>query len=103
MPDTSELACRTIEILEEHGWTKGQFVNPEGQYCLLGAIYTAAHEISESGAAEVWLATPLINKLTDKINNKPFKFLKSKIAMTYWNDQPERTKEEVIELLRSEC
>lgn len=82
------LAKNVIHILNTKGWTKGTFKNMAGEYCLVGAICAVVPEPDYSRASE------FLQLLTHKQNVA---------SLTDWNDAPDRTKEDVIELLESVC
>jgi hypothetical protein len=87
---------KAYEILMSHDWCKGAFARTASgesvgsqdpgavSFCLLGAIGKAY-----SGSDSVPGAIAELSKL-----------LPADISFTRWNDEPSRTKEEVLEVLR---
>jgi len=94
--DVSELAMKTIELLEDKGWTQGHYTNDDGQHCLVGAIFTTA-DGHDSSTEYDSISANLIDELVIAARRKYDS--PSLISLTWWNDQPNRTKEEVIDLL----
>lgn len=83
-----EIAQKTIDILNEYGWTQGAARNTEGAYCLYGAIsvaipdrYPSYHRAGFTHLLQTYLGMNLI----------------------VWNDTPGRTKAEVIAQLERIC
>lgn len=93
-PTLKRTAATAIEILETQGWIQGSAHTSEG-YCLLGAIDAAFKYQVELGLIRLdWSygrQHDLYNYLKDKLQS----------TLAKWNDKRGRTKEEVIELLRS--
>jgi hypothetical protein len=66
--------------IEKHGWCQRHFVNGAGQVCILGALRSVDLKSGESHVVQ--------NILNKKIGSIPD-----------WNDLPERTEEQVLNLL----
>ena len=75
------------ELIDRYGHCK-QTMYHENSMCLFGAIFTAR---SQYWNASVHEAIDALCKVTHVTNEN---------ALITWNDQPERTKEEVINTLR---
>jgi hypothetical protein len=72
---------KAAEQIETHGWIQGCTKNDKGM-CLIGAIYCVAN------------GTPQLGMSLNEIQaNRGYSFS--------WNDKQERTKEEVVDYLRS--
>lgn len=80
-----ELLLDTATLLEEKGWIQGNFRSDEG-YCLMG------------GLSEIYYQ----NKFNGLVYDGAYDVLRTKTDMrpTGWNDVPNRTKGEVLTLLR---
>ena len=79
----SEISNRAADCIEEHGWCQGTIMDAEGRLCMVGALMKAG--VDARGSGEVLWAWE------SKLNFDP----------PEWNDEEGRTKEEVIEFLRS--
>lgn len=91
--DVLEAAAK---YLEEHGWTQDVFVTYDGCACAVGAIRLAAgggrHEDDETHIQTNYLsstATAAVSKRLAPVS-----------SLLSWNDEPDRTADEVITLLR---
>ncbi len=76
--------------IAEHGWCQGKTKNEVGCYCIVGSIIYAGLEINP--------------KITSVIHETDFVLQVNKIdertySLAKWNDEPGRTKEEVIAAL----
>lgn len=96
MNTPDEVLDAAADLLERDGWTQGQMYG-DGRRCMVGAMLSAttgieytvgASDFTEDqrnvyreghGAVEELLGTP---------------------TLTNWNDKPERTQEEVVQVLR---
>jgi hypothetical protein len=88
---TYRILTDAADLIERSGWTQHAYES-HGCYCLYGAIHTAAkldrYAIDESKSDplnEAWAI------LSERVDDNP-------IA---WNDRNGRTKEEVLDLLRT--
>lgn len=72
------------EVIKKYGWIQGAMGNRDIGYCLMGAMYAAAKRNSDE-----------FYRIFKKLNRKVAK------APLDWNDNPKRTKEEVINMLES--
>lgn len=72
------------ELLEQKGWCQGAFVS-NGRHCAMGAL----REVYPDDL-ELWKAQ---GKMLSALEP-------SYSSVTWWNDRPERTKEEVIAKLK---
>lgn len=84
----SKLTEPVVNLLNEKGWCQQSYVNSEGQSCLIGAIirvtqYSQQIEIEKLLLAKLGFQQDQLYSLID------------------WNDDPARTKEDVINLLES--
>jgi hypothetical protein len=97
---TSEVLNRAADLIEERGWTTGEGwpeADPEvTALCLEGGIM-AAQGMTLSNQAGLFTC-PAYRAVRDYLDWQP------KIGQTYlfqWNDRPNRTAAEVIEVLRA--
>lgn len=89
---SSEILDRTISILFEHGWTKGRFHNDAGEVCVRGALAFAR------GEEKIFLHTPYDREEHYIVKACP-RIVGSHGWISMWNDHPDRTFDEVIEVL----
>lgn len=80
MSEVRKVALKAAELLREDGWIQGSFCTDEGR-CLRGALDVAAEGLGLS-VSKTW------NKVYDRVG-----------MPARWNDDPARTKEEVLNLL----
>ena len=95
---SSELATKTLKVIQDRGWCQRELQDDDGQLCLLGAIREACHgDATSTHPREFkkdYVAQPcdyLRKKLVRKIT----------LGITVWNDNLDRTKTEVVEMLES--
>lgn len=75
---------KAADYIEKHGWCQGKWRNDAGEVCAYGAISSVERcGLVRSGAA--WRLGRFLNV----------------VSVAGWNDQPDRTKEEVIAALRA--
>lgn len=82
-----ELRLKAAEIIEERGWWQGGFDGPNGECCMLEALY----------AAENYVA---FGSVTRAAQDMGFGGIDPIVS---WNDAPGRTKAEVLDRLRDGC
>lgn len=82
---TAQALNRAIMLIEQHGWFQGAHKGPDGSLCMGQAVVTATDEMKIVG-----LFDHVIIKLHKQIG-----------PVALWNDVPGRTKEEVINMLRT--
>lgn len=73
---------RAINYIMVHGWCQNSFVNSTGQVCLIGALDKVAVDNDEWRNA--W------ETLKQKLGTE---------SLLTWNDAPERTEKDIINLL----
>jgi len=76
--------------LEENEWCQGAYVNGKGARCLVGALGVFTEDAK--------LLSQVIRELDSELGIPPFD---ATDTITKWNDEPSRTKEEVIAALRN--
>lgn len=101
--EVCEIATKAINILETEGWTQGDYYHKGQGYCLMGVICKASGYVDYAIDYSANTGEGLINyrNIRNELvtNNPQFQ----EIGMTTWNDQEERTKEEVIAVLQALC
>lgn len=80
-----DCALKARELIARDGWIKGFAKNHEG-YCVVGAVRFAAHP--EGNTCRL---TYSVLSAIQKLIGPP----------SHWNDKPERTKEEVLQMFDS--
>lgn len=77
----SEVALAAKDVILDHGWVQGDFFGPNGEVCLSAAIRMVGWQEGDS----------LVHKAVRARTGLDAAFR--------WNDQPGRTKQEVLDLL----
>lgn len=80
---THRILTDAADLLERCGWTQGAYVS-NGGYCLMGAFHEANSGAISEQYEEAWAF------LEEAVGNP-----------IHWNDEDGRTKEEVLNLLRT--
>ena len=78
-----EILNAAADAIEEHGWTQGRFGTQHVGFCAMGAMrhVSGLSTVIEESAA--------------------YDLLRAHVGSTsYWNDEPGRTKEQVVTVLR---
>lgn len=94
---TRELRERAALLIEQRGWRQGDWRGPNGELCLDAALVIAAGKIEPEDLAEEWpaLATAADDEIAAELG-----FGSSGSSCAHWNDDPRRTKAEVLAALR---
>lgn len=95
MPLTNEEIADDIDAVHdwllEHGWGQHFAYNDEtGKYCILGAINNA---VGHEGNTCVEARIEVDRALRDALGHNH--------GLVFWNDHPDRTEDEVFDLLRT--
>lgn len=85
MSEVKDALLRTAAILETKGWTQRVYESEEGKYCLIGALEQATGGLQR---------TPLFDKARGALLNVLHE------GIITFNDEPGRTAEEVISVVR---
>jgi len=93
--NAQEILNSAADLLEKDGWCQGYPNNALGQRCALGAIWDVEHYGPEAGQAE-----DLVRQLITKKRYGGTVSATYPLAISTWNDQPGRTAQEVIAVLR---
>ncbi|OZF40777.1 hypothetical protein CH296_00535 [Rhodococcus sp. 14-2496-1d] len=87
----SEILARAADLIEEHGWMQGEYVNDKGCLCAVGAIRIAADGKVE-GHFPSNAATQAIDLMAGHLDAG---------SVIEWNDDVDRTQTEVVGALRA--
>ena len=85
LDDAGEVLLKAAEIIEERGWCQNALSNGTG-FCAVGALGMASRERGGQGFTEAWA------RLEANVLG---------LNVADWNDNPFRTKEEVVAKLRA--
>jgi hypothetical protein len=94
---STEIRLKAAELIEKRGWWQGDFKGPHGELCAMGALCIAA-ECDLDWVARHWIEywpgdlREAIREVQSGLND----------ALDLWQDEPDRTKEEVIAALRGQ-
>lgn len=97
-PTPRSLLLRAADILDERGWTQGDFVAADGCVCALGAVHLASNEIAGIPCRATFATGDLYEQALDRIYAIVGGLGSGGIAV--WNDEDGRTKDEVQDMLR---
>lgn len=95
---------KAVEIIEVRGWTQRQEIDEQGRVCALGALGLACGGEEWESLEGTWAVVLGDNIAGRRLMIEAQNFLQSQ-GFTGgdwtgdWNDQPSRTKEEVIQTL----
>jgi hypothetical protein len=93
---TREVLHRAADLLEEFGWCQGQlFSRGRRAYCVIGATARAAHDLGYEGD---W--TGGYGFVRDRVGADLLRAVSGGWFSGDWNDEPDRTKAEVVAKLR---
>lgn len=100
MKTPEEVLLEAADYLENRGWTRGVYADENGCLCLAGAlnlatIGRAAPYPYSSITDQQWA---LARQVTDLIEERCG--IESGPALAEWNDAPDRTRSEVVSMLR---
>lgn len=91
----AELCEKMAEIIDSAGLAKKQYHNPtDGSYCLLGAARHHLFSTESVALAEVLSRFTAADELLSNALGFP-----ERGYIVRWNDDPKRTKEEVVDFL----
>lgn len=92
LDDASRLLLRAADIIESHGWCQNSYTSAGGKLCLLGAVKVARGLTPEDAEDTEALVERACERVYVSLGLR---------RVHIWNDEPGRTKEEVIAKLRS--
>ena len=96
---TSRILTEAAAILHTRGWIQGAYSRLDG-YCAVGAIRAVTEDYDEIKAAQSALAKTLRENGFEDAFDYETEFIKDFELITNWNDADERTRGEVIQLMR---
>ena len=96
------------DVLERDGWTQQQYHSPAGHHCALGAIAVAIRGSSKPNPDrwKPWAENAIrlradAEVVARSIGIPPDKHHAPRLDVSDWNDDPDRTADEVIAALRA--
>lgn len=89
-----------IDRLNERGWTQNEQGRKEGPNCLTGAVYWGTADLICASAIEVEREFVAVDVAYAALERRLRDKLGRWAGLQGWNDQPERTAEDVILLLK---
>lgn len=94
-PTPGQILARSARLIREQGWIQGFFGGPGlGGYCLFGAWQIAAEELDSSPEA-MRIVDEALDARCDRHVRPGHR------SHVDWNDEPGRTKEEVLALIEA--
>ena len=92
---------RAATLIEQRGWCQGAYANGDG-FCLAGAVFMA---FGIEADLDAWTgeAEDAIDAVAGWLNPEWDDDRESVEVLADWNDNPERTRDEVIALLRGQA
>jgi hypothetical protein len=103
MDDVQRLAAKAAQVIEFHGHTKNRHVDDAtGHVCLAGAIHHARFFSVHTKPQYDILARHSQNdsKVVKALMMRIRRIIPSTVTITGWNDEKERTADEVIHVLK---
>lgn len=106
-----EVFAKAADLLEERGHTKRMLIdNQTGKMCIIGAVNTAHHGHAGHGhAGHDWPTVHLTRELARFVPKVPGIYDDyvvvdcpdcPEVMLASWNNAPERTQQEVVDVLR---
>lgn len=102
----SRVLLRAADLLEEHGWVQRQYGDDAVGFCLVGAIDRVTFYCQGDLGPSIWSEGP---ELITEIESRLCRFVgpedvekasSARNALVLWNDRRERTKDQVVNVLR---
>jgi hypothetical protein len=100
LPEWKRVLLRAHEIIEESGWCQLTLQAEDGRVCLEGAVILASGvRLRRSPAGHITADSDDVH-MSSALN--AFRMLKQRLRTEAWewNDEPGRTKHEVLKLIR---
>jgi hypothetical protein len=94
---------RAAALIEEHGWVQFSFGDETKGYCITGAIMRASRDdarMSQVLAYDMVAEQLKLDEVALPGVLPQFGGPGSWLALSYWNDSPGRTEQEVLRVLR---
>lgn len=89
--EVGEVLLKAADYIEKYGWCQSVAFSPDGRACLLGGIYAGCGGFSRD---------KVLPDVPPNYDNAVSRVAKFAPDLGYWNDQPCRTKDEVVAVLR---
>lgn len=96
----AQIRCAAADEIEKRGWTQNQYESPEGWLCLAGAIYVVIYDNPSPNPTDFAFSHPMYK--TKPVFDEVAEIVGTEFV-SGWNDMPERTEVEVLEVLRRDC
>ena len=96
MEERKTILLRAKEIIRERGWIQGTLESVSGGVCLVGACNLATKE-HHAGKDWDWLYESDPHQELEL--NRFFRANFGAVTAACWNDQPDRTKQDVLDVL----
>ena len=93
---STDVLLRAAELLGEKGWCQGTARDAEGHMCAIGALQAANDEVTQRWQSAEYRRAQ--DRLQDHLWGD--ELLTEAHTIPYWNDNPERTAEDVILALK---
>lgn len=89
-----EILSGAADLIEAHGWVKGEYGDEGYGFCALGAMYRSHAELTtvENSAESVEVFKLARQRLVRELVHS--------VSITFWNDAVAKSKDEVVETLR---
>lgn len=85
--EVGQILLKMADYIEKHGWCQGRLENPCGAVCARGALFkVTTNPVYQNVEARL---SKCVGGERDPVNN-----------VVNWNNAPERTKEEVVAMMR---
>jgi hypothetical protein len=87
---SSEICDAAATLINERGWARGSYEDPDGRLCIMGALRRAMHD-NDATIEDVIRARIAVH----------YRLPKYAPDVVIWNDQFARTQEEVTTIFRA--
>lgn len=95
MSKVTDTLRAAVELLEIYGWCQGSLGNTSIGFCAVGAINAASRGLAHSPLDKQQRHGKACERLFSAINGHTHRY-----GVASWNDDPDRTKDEVLEAFR---
>lgn len=100
---TRKLLNRVCDIINQRGWTRNQYVAPDGRVCLWGAVEVATYGVHANRGwrpRRAWQRLVLKRAICRRITGySTYAWPTTYTGITQWNDTVSRTSSSVKEML----
>jgi hypothetical protein len=98
LPEWQRILLRAHEIIEERGWCQKALQTPDGRVCLEAAISIAA--CGKAFLESRWEMSEATLRAFAEMKRRVVFAPGQEHRLCVWNDRPERTKDDVLKLIR---